>query len=78
MLLAVGAPSHGERADRPTALRDPSTPVRLTVLAYLALYGVGSLILLATGESYGPGPLLAGTGLLAFGAGVWLAVPVPR
>jgi len=73
VLLAVGATLAWRAGGPPEAARDPSTPVRLTVLAYLALYGVGSLILLATGESSGRGPLLTGVGLAAFGAGVWLA-----
>lgn len=73
VLLAVGAMVAWRAGGPPEAPRDPATPVRLTVLAYLALYGVGSLILLATGESSGPGPLLTGVGLAAFGGGVWLA-----
>ena len=73
VLLAVGAALAWRAGGPATVLRDPSTPVRLTVLAYLALYGVGSLILIATGESAGPGPLLAGAGLLAFGVGALLA-----
>jgi hypothetical protein len=73
VLLAVGATLAWRAGGPPDSPRDPSSPVRLTVLAYLLLYGVGSLILLATGESSGPGPLLAGAGLAAFGGGVWLA-----
>ena len=73
VLLAVGATLAWRAGGPPEAARDLSTPVRLTVLAYLALYGIGSLILLATGESSGRGPLLTGVGLAAFGAGVWLA-----
>ena len=73
VLLAVGATLAWRAGGPAIGLRDPSTPVRLTVLAFLALYGIGSLILIATGESDGAGPLLAGGGLLAFGAGAWLA-----
>lgn len=73
VLLAVGATLAWRAGGPAAAPRDPSTPVRLTVLVYLLLYGVGSLILLATGETEGPGPLLAGAGLMAFGAGAWLA-----
>jgi hypothetical protein len=73
VLLSVGATLAWRAGGPPDAPRDPSTPVRLTVLAYLLLYGVGSLILLAIGESSGPGPLLTGVGLVGFGGGVWLA-----
>ena len=70
-LLAVGA-LLAWRAGGPAASPlDPTTPARLTVIAYLALNGVGSVLLLAGGESEGMGPLLAGVGLVAFGAGVW-------
>ena len=72
VLLALGAALAWRAGGPATGVRDPSTPVRLTVLAYLALYGIGSLILIATGESDAAGPLLAGAGLLAFGAGTWL------
>ena len=72
-MLAVGAAvawRAGGSRDEPF---DPTTPVRLTVLAYLAFYGIGSLILLVSGESGGPGPLLVGAGMLAFGIGAWVA-----
>lgn len=72
-LLALGSVIAWRASGPDGSPRDPSTPVRLTVLVYLVLYGVGSLVLLATGDSKGPGPLLAGFGLLAFGAGTWLA-----
>jgi hypothetical protein len=72
-LLALGSVIAWRASGPDGSPRDPSTPVRLTVLVYLVLYGVGSMVLLATGESTGPGPLLAGFGLVAFGAGVWLA-----
>lgn len=61
--------SSGPR-DRPL---DLTTPVRLFVLAYVAFYGVGSVLLLVAGESAGAGPVLAAVGLAAFSIGVALA-----
>ena len=72
-LLALGSVIAWRASGPGGSPGDPSTPVRLTVLVYLVLYGLGSLILLATGDSNGAGPLLAGFGLFAFGAGAWLA-----
>jgi hypothetical protein len=51
------------------AATDPSTPTRMAVLAYAALYVAGSVVLIVTGESSGTGPLLAGGALAAFGVG---------
>jgi hypothetical protein len=73
VILAAGAAVAwlvGGRRDR---LFDPSSPTRLFVLAYLGFYGVGSLVLLGTGESTGAGPLLVAGGLAAFAVGTWLA-----
>lgn len=64
--------SSGPR-DRPF---DPTTPVRAFIVAYVALYGVGSVLLLIGGESRGAGPILVVTGILAFAVGVWLAASV--
>lgn len=72
-MLVVGAAVAWRAGGPSSAPLDPTSPVRLTVLAYLAFYGIGSLILLVTGESGGPGPLLVGTGMLAFGIGAWVA-----
>lgn len=49
--------------------RDPASAGRLAVLAYLAFHAAGSIVLLATGESAGAGPLLAASAILAFGIG---------
>jgi hypothetical protein len=68
-MLVVGAAVAWRAGGPPDEPFDPTPPVRLTVLAYLAFYGIGSLILLVTGESGGPGPLLVGAGMLAFGIG---------
>ena len=73
ILLALGSVIAWRASGPAGSPRDPSTPVRLTILVYLVMYGAGSLILIVTGDSRGPGPLLAGFGLLAFGVGVWLA-----
>ena len=73
ILLALGSAIAWRASGPDSSPRDPSTPVRLTILVYLVLYGAGSLILIVTRDSRGPGPLLAGFGMLAFGAGVWLA-----
>lgn len=72
-LLVVGAAVAWRVGGPPGGPFDPATPVRLTVLAYLAFYGVGSLILLVTRESDGRGPILVGIGMLAFGIGAWVA-----
>jgi hypothetical protein len=72
-LMAVGAYGawiFGGPRERPL---DPTTPTRMFVLAYLGFYGIGSIILLITGESGGEGPLLVGGGLVAFAVGTWLA-----
>lgn len=61
---------------------DPTTPARAAVLAYLAFYIAGSVVIVVTGESAGAGPLLAGGALLAFGVGAaasrrLLGTPLP-
>jgi hypothetical protein len=58
----------GGPADAPL---DPTTPVRVLVLGYLVLYGIGSIALAANGEASG-GPLLVGGAMVAIGLGAWL------
>ncbi|HEX5015811.1 MAG TPA: hypothetical protein VFV72_16825 [Candidatus Limnocylindrales bacterium] len=82
-LAAVGAAlgwwAGGTFATRSERL-DPTSPVRAAVVAFVLLHVVGSVALLVSGESGGPGPLLASGALAAFGAGaaglrLWLGPP---
>jgi hypothetical protein len=53
----------------PRHVLDPSTPVRAAVVAYVALYVSGSVMLMVAGESDGAGAALAAGALAAFGVG---------
>jgi hypothetical protein len=71
-LLAVGAGVAWRAGGPPERPFDPLTPVRVLVLGFLVLYGIGSVVLAATGEGAG-GPLLVGAAMVAIGAGTWIA-----
>ncbi len=61
-------------------VRDPTSPGRLFVVFYLALVGVGSVLITASGQG-AAGAALAASGLLAFGLGTAVAAQrwgVPR
>jgi hypothetical protein len=52
---------------------DVTPPIRFAIVAYLALYIAGSLLILAAGESRGVGPLLAAGAIASLGAGAFAA-----
>jgi hypothetical protein len=70
--LVIGGGALAWRAggpqDRPL---DPATPARLVVLVYVVMYGVGAVVLAATGEAT-VGPFVTGGAFIAIGAGAWL------
>ncbi|OGN88393.1 MAG: hypothetical protein A2X23_05365 [Chloroflexi bacterium GWC2_73_18] len=68
-LLAAAGVAAWIACGPPGSRTDPATPGRLFVLAYAILYAVGSVWIVATGESRGAGPLLTGGGLAAFALG---------
>ena len=68
-LLGAGAVLAWRSSGPADARLDPFGPVRLFVLVYVALIGAGSVLLAASGESTGGGPMLAASGLVAFAAG---------
>jgi hypothetical protein len=81
LLIASGGLAWWANGPRDRLL-EATTPGRLFVVFYLLLFGIGSLWLIVTGESNGPGPSLAAYGLAMFalggaiGAWRW-GVPVP-
>lgn len=69
--LATGAAIAWATSGPAGSRLDPGSPGRLFVLVYLVMNGVGSVILVATGESGGEGPLLVVAGLWTFAIGTW-------
>ena len=70
-LVVAGAALAWWAGGPPGQPRDPSLPLRVLVLALVALIGVGSVVLAAQGET--GGPLLVGGAFVALGGGAWLA-----
>lgn len=62
----------GGPRDRPF---DPSSPIRIVLLVYLLMYGLGSVWIAASGEAVA-GPLAAAGGFVALAAGAWVGVRV--
>lgn len=73
LLSAAGALLAWRATGLPGRPLDPATPGRLFVLFHLLFLGVGSVALVASGESAGAGPSLGAYAFVAFGIGALLA-----
>lgn len=71
-LVAGGSALVWRAGGSPNRPLDPATPARLIVVVYIVMYGIGSVVLAATGEAVA-GPLVVGLAFMAMGVGASLA-----